>query len=209
MRGMRTRPSSQTARRAAKPALTAAPAGPSATMARTNVPRAISWPPWKTATASYAEGVATEAGGTPAPSYLFAQNGTGGTLSETTLTLAGVSSQTAWFTDRPYREAGQVPTEEFIALWDEGETFAEDPPNADFTCTIGGDAVNYVVELTSPSMAGGDLSYSVNAVSGQSLPQSQITCEAESNIFIDIVIEPADGSCIYGGAWLGWWCAGG
>ena len=160
-------------------------------------------------TVSYAKGVAIEAGGTPAPSYLFVQNGTGGTLSETTLTLTGVSSQTAWFTDRPYREAGQVPTEEFIALWDESETFAEDPPNADFTCAIGGDAVNYVVELTSPSMAGGDLSYSVNAVSGQSLPQSQITCEAESNIFIDIAIEPADGPCIYGGAWLGWWCAGG
>ena len=105
-------------------------------------------------TVTYAEGVATEAGGTPAPSYLFVQNGTGGTLSETTLTLTDVSSQTGYFSDRPYRVAGQFPTEEFIALWDEGELFAEDPPNADFTCTVDSEVVNYVVELTSPSMTG-------------------------------------------------------
>ncbi|SVE38683.1 uncharacterized protein METZ01_LOCUS491537, partial [marine metagenome] len=35
-------------------------------------------------TVTYAEGIATEAGGTPAPSLLYVQNGTGGTLSETT-----------------------------------------------------------------------------------------------------------------------------
>ena len=123
--------------------------------------------------------MAAEAHGFPAPSFLFVQHGTGGTLSETTLTLTDVSSKTGWFTDRPYRLASQVPTAEFLSYWDEGEnSFAEDPPNGDFTCTIDGDAVNYVVELTSPSMVGGDLSYSVNAVS-EPLPQSQITCESD------------------------------
>ena len=48
-------------------------------------------------TVTYAQGAASEAGGTPAPSLLFVQNGTGGTLSDTTLTLTDVSSQTGWF----------------------------------------------------------------------------------------------------------------
>ena len=136
-------------------------------------------------TVTYAQGAASEAGGTPAPSLLFVQNGTGGTLSDTTLTLTDVSSQTGYFSDRPYRFAGQMPTEEFIALWDEGGTFAEDPPNADFTCTVDSEVVNYVVELTSPGMAGDDLSYSVNAVGDTVLPEAQITCEAESHLLID------------------------
>ena len=137
-------------------------------------------------TATYAQGAATEASGKASPSFLFVQNGTGGTLSEDTLTLTGVSAKTTWFTDRPYRVAGQLPTAEFLSFWDEGEnSFSEDAPTADFTCTIDEKVVNYVVELNSPSMAGGDLSYSVNAVSGQSLPQSEMTCEADSQLFVD------------------------
>ena len=96
-----------------------------------------------------------------------------------------MSSQTGYFSDRPYRVAGQVPTEDFIALWDEGGTFADDPPNADFTCTVDSEVVNYVVELTSPSMAGEDLSYSGAAVGDTVLPQTPITCEADSHLFLD------------------------
>ena len=155
-------------------------------------------------TVTYAQGVATEASGTPAPSLLFVQNGTGGTLSETTLTLTGVSSQTGYFSDRPYREAGQMSTEEFIALWDEGETFAEDPPNADFTCTVDSEVVNFVVELTSPSMPGDDLSYSVNAVGDTVLPETQITCEAESHMLIDAISN--NESCMVKGAFGSFWC---
>ena len=145
-------------------------------------------------TVTYAQGAASEAGGTPAPSLLFVQNGTGGTLSDTTLTLTDVSSQTVWFTDRPYRGSGQMSTEKFIALWDEGETFADDPPNADFTCTVDSEVVNYVVELTSPAMPGDDLSYSVNAVGETVLPEAPVACEAESHLLIDNVT-PA-GPCV-------------
>ena len=152
-------------------------------------------------TVTYAQGAASEAGGTPAPSYLFVQNGTGGTLSETTLTLTDVSSKTGWFTDRPYRGSGQMNTEDFVALWDEGETFAEDPPNADFTCTVDSEVVNFVVELTSPSMPGDDLSYSVNAVGDTVLPETQITCEAESHLFIDSVLFSQCSSQCGGPAW--------
>ena len=147
-------------------------------------------------TVTYAQGAASEAGGTPAPSYLFVQNGTGGTLSETTLTLTGVSSKTGYFSDRPYRLAGQVPTEEFITAWGEaGSSLTEDPPNADFTCTVDGNVANYVVELTLPGMAGEDLSYSVNAVGDTVLPEAAITCEADSHLFIDWTMDCGTLTC--------------
>ena len=150
-------------------------------------------------TVTYAQGAATEAGGEAAASLLYVQGADGGTLSETTLTLTGVSSKTGYFSDRPYREAGQFPTADFIALWDEGEAFAEDPPNADFTCTIDGEEVNYVVELTSPAMLGDDLSYSVAAVGDTVLPETTITCEADSHLFID-------GLCSSWADWDRWFC---
>jgi hypothetical protein len=136
-------------------------------------------------TAAYAEATTTEAGGTPARSYLFVQNGTGGTLSETTLTLTGVSSQTGYFSDRPYREAGQISTEEFIALWDEGETFANDPPNADFTCTVDGEVINYVIELTMPELTGDELTYVVEGIGDTNLPGTAETCSGTAHVFID------------------------
>ena len=136
-------------------------------------------------TVTYAQGVATEASGTPAPSVLFVQNGTGGTLSHTTLTLTDVSSQTGWFTDRPYRHAGQVDTEDFISLWDEGEPFADDPPNADVTCTVDSEVVNYFVELTAPSMVGADLSYAATHVGYPFVLNGTITCDGASHVFID------------------------
>ena len=67
-------------------------------------------------TVTYAQGVATEASGKKSPSLLFVQDGTGGTLTKSTLTLTGVSSKTGYFSDRPYREAGQESTEESITL---------------------------------------------------------------------------------------------
>ena len=74
------------------------------------------------------------------PELLFVQTSDGATLTDSTLTLRGISPNTGWFTVRPYREAGQIPTEEFLTLWDEGEnSFADDPPNADFTCTVDGE----------------------------------------------------------------------
>ena len=141
-------------------------------------------------TVTYAQGAATEAGGEAAASLLYVQGADGGTLSETTLTLTGVSSKTGYFSDRPYREAGQFPTADFIALWDEGETFASDPPNADFTCEIETDSeievVNYVVELTSPSMTGADLSYTAKYVGYPFVLDGTVRCEADSHLFIDI-----------------------
>ena len=140
-------------------------------------------------TVTCAEGVATEAGGKAAASLLYVQNADGGTLTETTLTLTGVSLQTGWFTDRPYREAGRMTTAEFVALFSEegANSFAEDPPNADLACEVNGEVVNHVVTLTDPVPNGNDLSYTVSLVpaAGDDDSFAGITCDADAHLFID------------------------
>ena len=142
----------------------------------------------KDRTATFAGSIASEASGLPSPTYLYVQNGTGGTLSETTLTLTGAGSKTQVFSDRPYRISGHVSTEVFLSQWDEGEnSFAVVPPNADFTCEVGGEVVNYVVELTSPSLVGDDVTYAVNAVGDTLLPSGgdSLVCNGVSSLFVD------------------------
>ena len=137
-------------------------------------------------TKNYASETAAEAHGIPMVSVLFVQNSTGGTLSDTTLTLTDVSSKTGWFTDRPYRGSGQMNTEDFVALWDEGETFADDPPNADFTCTVDSEVVNYPVELSDPSLDGEDLSYRVTPVPvAEGVLPEALQCDSVADLFID------------------------
>ena len=142
-------------------------------------------------TVSCAEGVATEAGGKAAASRLYVQDAAGGTLTETTLVLSGVDESTPWFTDRPYREAGQMTTAEFVALFSEegANSFAADPPNADFTCKSGGEVVNQVVTLTDPVLdeASDTLTYTTALVpaAGDDDSFAGITCDGDANLFID------------------------
>jgi hypothetical protein len=138
-------------------------------------------------------------------SYLFVQNADHAVLTESTLMLRFVSEQTGWFTDRPYREAGQMPTEEFVRLWNEGEnSFADNLPNADFTCEVGDEVVNYVVTLSKPvfdrktinivdvdsitQFERVDLTYDVSLVpsSGEgSIDELYTTCTGPAHLFID------------------------
>ena len=120
-----------------------------------------------------------------APELLFVQHSDGAVLNDSTLTLSGVSPQTGWFTDRPYREAGQISTAEFVSLWAEGEdSFTENPPNADFTCTVDGEIVNYVVELTSPRLDGDELTYGALAIGATASPGAAASC-TNAHLFID------------------------
>ena len=144
-------------------------------------------------TATCAEEASIEAGGKAAASRLYVQDATGGTLTETTLVLLGVDESTPWFTDRPYREAGQTTTADFVALFaEEGpDSFAENPPNADFTCESGGEVVNQVVMLTDPVLdeTAGTLTYTVDLVSnveGGGSP-TEITCDGDAHLFVDDV----------------------
>jgi hypothetical protein len=72
----------------------------------------------------------------PQPSLLFVQTAQKIDYKDGVMTLFGVPFQTVFFTDRPYRVAGHLPTDEFVAKWttDTGpNSFAKDPPNAAVT----------------------------------------------------------------------------
>jgi len=137
-------------------------------------------------TFNYAKGIASEASGKASPTYLYVQDGSGGTISADTLTLTGVSDETIFFTDRPYRRAGKVTTKDFISPWYQGDdSFGEVPPNADFTCEVDDEIVNYTVELLSPSLTEGELSYSVKAIGDIALPETTTACKGDAYLLID------------------------
>ena len=116
-------------------------------------------------------------------SLLFVQDADGGTLDGYLLTMIEVSPNTGWFTDRPNREAGQMSTADFVSLWDEGGTFADDPPNADLACQVDGGTVSVVVELSSPVVNGRTLSYDVVRVGDT--PVGDFDCDGNIHLFID------------------------
>ena len=89
------------------------------------------------------------------------QNSVSGSFDGKTMTLTGVGP-TIFFSDRPYRVAGQVQTAHFIGHWDSGsDNFEEDPPNATLS-VFGKDGIDsVVVELTGPNLKGHTLSYKV------------------------------------------------
>ncbi|MGI9616539.1 MAG: hypothetical protein ACR2QO_26720, partial [Acidimicrobiales bacterium] len=53
--------------------------------------------------------------------YMFAQTALGVAVADGKVTLTDVSSSTLFFSDRPYRLTGHLPTDEFIDQWDEGD----------------------------------------------------------------------------------------
>lgn len=101
--------------------------------------------------------------------YLFAQTSTGISVGpEGTITLTGVSSTTLFFSDRPYRVTGHLPTGEFVSSWGAGDdSFAEDPPNAVLSLFEDEVVNDVVVVLSNPVLSGSDLSYAVEVTEGE------------------------------------------
>jgi hypothetical protein len=119
--------------------------------------------------------------------YMFAQTSSGVSVgSDGRITLTGVSSTTLFFSDRPYRVTGHIPTDEFIGYWGEGDdSFANDPPNALLTM-FEDDAVNdVVVVLSDPVLSDGDLSYAVEVTDGDLVAPS-----GPVSLFIDMIGRP-------------------
>src|SRR5262245_64834742 len=78
----------------------------------------------------HAQPASQEAPDTTKVELLFVQNAVSGSYDGKRLTLVGVGP-TVFFSDRPYRTAGQVHTQAFITHWDKGsDNFAQNPPNA-------------------------------------------------------------------------------
>jgi hypothetical protein len=99
------------------------------------------------------------------------------------MTLYDVPSQTMFFSDRPNRIVGNVPTSAFVSKWttERGPNgFASNPPNAAVTVFQADGAKTAIVELRNPRLDGNKLSYDVKVLQGISSTQP-----AEGVLFID------------------------
>lgn len=117
------------------------------------------------------------------PSFLFVQTAQKIDYKDGVMTLYDVPHQTMFFTDRPERVVGNVPTDKFVAKWtaDKGPNgFATNPPNAAVTVFQSDGAKTAVVELTNPRLDGNKLSYNVKVLQGTSSTQP-----ASGVVFID------------------------
>ncbi len=127
--------------------------------------------------------------------YMFAVTGTGfGVNLDGRITIKGVSATTLFFSDRPYRLTGHVPTDEFVSQWDVGDdNFAEDPPNA-LLSMFEDDTVNdVVVVLTEPKLSDGDLSLAVEVTDGDLAPS-----DGPVSLFIDMIGRPMTATSVAG-----------
>lgn len=115
------------------------------------------------------------------PSWLFVQEAASGTLKgpdnqHLTLTLKRVRNYTTAFTDRPIRDAVDIPTQTFISDWD--TAFAGDPPNASLSYRLPGQArpQTLILELTSPAYDSkkGEVTYQAALVHTEARPLASV-----------------------------------
>ncbi len=117
------------------------------------------------------------------PSFLFVQSAKKIDYKDGVMTLYDVPSRTMFFTDRPNRVVGNIPTDKFVAKWttDKGpKGFASQPPNAAVSVFQPSGVQTAIVELSNPRLDGNNLSYNVKVLQGiaSAVP-------AEGVLFID------------------------
>ena len=120
--------------------------------------------------------------------FLFAQTASGVTVDpgDRRIKLNGVSPTTLFFSDRPDRVTGHIPTSEFVEQWSEGdESFSEVPPNAVLSLFDDDEVNDVVVVLTDPVLDGSDLSYAVDVTDGELVPS-----DGPASLFIDRLGRP-------------------
>ena len=121
------------------------------------------------------------------PQFMFVQSAQMVSYQNGKLTLKGVTPATVFFSDRPERIVGHMPTTAFIPFWSKGQdSFLKDNPNASLS-VFRADAEPANIELTlkNPQLQGSDLSYDVVVLSG-SIPANG----AEATLFIDVIGMP-------------------
>jgi hypothetical protein len=117
------------------------------------------------------------------PSFLFVQSAKKIDYKDGVMTLHDVPKQTMFFTDRPNRVVGNLPTDKFVARWTTDTSpggFASNPPNAAVTVFQPDGAKTAIVELSNPRLDGNKLSYNVKVLQGIASAQP-----AEGVLFID------------------------
>lgn len=114
---------------------------------------------------------------------LFIQSGSAFSSHENEITLHGLAEATVYFADRPRREAGHMPSNRFLELWDDDTaSFAVEPPHAvlSFLDEPAEALADVVVVLHEPRLAANELTYRVDVLNGR-LPPSGGPC----SLFID------------------------
>jgi len=102
-------------------------------------------------------------------SYLFVQTAKKIDYKDGVMTLHDVSPQTIFFTDRPNRVVGHVPTDKFVARWTEDKSpngFVANPPNAAVTVFQPDGPKTAIVALTNPRYDGNSVAYTVRVLQG-------------------------------------------
>jgi hypothetical protein len=114
---------------------------------------------------------------------LFIQSGAAFSSRDSEITLHGLSDATVFFADRPRREAGHMPSQRFLELWDdETAGFAVEPPHAvlSFLDEPTEALADVMVVLREPRLAANELTYRVEVLNG-TLPSTGGPC----SLFID------------------------
>ncbi len=117
---------------------------------------------------------------------LFVQTAQEASLAGGVLKLSDVGPSTLYFSDRPERIVGHIPTDVFVAEWGKGEdSFATDPPNAALSILSGPEAQEIVVVLKAPRLEKNDLVYDVEVLEGKKTASG-----SASSLFIDTIGRP-------------------
>jgi len=117
------------------------------------------------------------------------------TSGKTFLTLSEVSSNTVFFADRPERKYQSVNTLEFLDQWD--TAFAGSPPNAAMVhAEVGVDTEVVVIELFTPVVSSGEISFPIKIIGGMYMRDKVYT---DVNLFIDGILDDIFVAIVTGG----------
>ena len=106
------------------------------------------------------------------------------------LSLSDVHDQAVAFTDRPDRISAHMELDALLGLWDEGGTFADDPPNAELEMATE-DGSKELVTLELLSVTAGDVvTFEASVVSGAEVSEGK-TFPAATLFIDDVSIPPA------------------
>lgn len=148
----------------------------------------------------------------PDPSITLVQTAGGAVFREGYLGLRGTDPQIPWNLSTPEPETGLTSVDEFLSLWEAENVLPPPvPPTAHFTCTVGGEVVNHVVQLLRPTFYGGyflgeltpsqqlcyvssacrlqlllmsdHLDYIVRSI-GETLPSEEMVCDSNAELSI-------------------------
>lgn len=105
-----------------------------------------------------------------------------------TLTLSHVNPKVMWFTDRPERKAGFIPTKEFVAKWSKG--FKSSESNAalvhiNASADVNGQTQPMAMEIMQPKYKENDLVIPVKVLKGDKIVLGKLD---DMSLFIDVEI---------------------